>query len=135
MLLTLGYNRQHSFVTSKLWPRLLFRLEPFSFRCIEALAGVADRVGTLGGGAGSEGRPHRGRQGGHGARRDGPQAGFEFGKDLLNGIEVRTVGGQVEQARPSGLERPAPAGHFMAGQIVQDHAVARVEGGASPCAT
>ncbi len=105
------------------------RLEQFSFRCIEAIAGGADIVSTLGRREGREGRPHRRPQGGHRARRNGPQAGFEFGKDVFNRIEVGAVGGQVEQVRPSGLDRGAHASHFMAGQIVHHDPVARVEGG------
>ena len=104
-------------------------LEQFSFRWIEAIAGVADIVSTLGRREGREGRPHRRPQGGHRARRNGPQAGFEFGKDVFNRIEVGAVGGQVEQVRPSGLDRGAHASHFMAGQIVHHDPVARVEGG------
>ncbi len=104
-------------------------LEQFSFRCIEAIAGGADIVSTLGRREGREGRPHRRPQGGHRARRNGPQAGFEFGKDVFNRIEVGAVGGQVEQVRPSGLDRGAHASHFMAGQIVHHDPVARVEGG------
>ncbi len=121
--------------TSPAWQMLedwrLYRawLEQFSFRCIEAIAGGADIVSTLGRREGREGRPHRRPQGGHRARRNGPQAGFEFGKDVFNRIEVGAVGGQVEQVRPSGLDRGAHASHFMAGQIVHHDPVARVEGG------
>ena len=74
-------------------------------------------------------RPHGRPQAGHRARGDGPQARFEFGKDLLDGIEVRAVGGQVEQPRPDGFNGLAHPSHFMAGQIVHDDRVARLEGG------
>ncbi len=112
-----------------IWTTNFDGLEQFSFRCIEAIAGGADIVSTLGRREGREGRPHRRPQGGHRARRNGPQAGFEFGKDVFNRIEVGAVGGQVEQVRPSGLDRGAHASHFMAGQIVHHDPVARVEGG------
>ena len=90
---------------------------------------MADIVSTFRRGDGGEGRPDRRPQAGHRARGDGPQAGFEFGKDLLDGIEVRAVGGQIEQVRASRLDRLAHPGHFMTGQIVQDDAVARLECG------
>ena len=90
---------------------------------------MADIVSTFRRGDGGEGRPDRRPQAGHRARGDGPQAGFEFGKDLLDGIEVRAVGGQIEQVRASRLDRLAHPGHFMTGQIVQDDAVARLERG------
>ena len=90
---------------------------------------MADIVSTLGRREGREGRPHRRPQGGPRARRNGPPAGFEFGKDVFNRIEVGAVGGPVEQVRPSGLDRGAHASHFMAGQIVHHDPVARVEGG------
>ena len=97
---------------------LSWKLEPFSFCCSEAIPGVADIVGTLRRGDGSQGWPHRRPQARHRTRGDRAQAGFEFGKDLLNGIEVRAVRGQIEQLCADGFNRLADPGHFMAGQIV-----------------
>ena len=90
---------------------------------------MADIVGTFGGGEGLEGVANSGPQASDRAGRDSPQAGFEFGKDLLNGIEVGAVGGQIEHARPDSLNRLPDAGDFMTGQIVHDDAVARLQGG------
>ncbi len=90
---------------------------------------MADIVGTFRGREGLEGVANSGPQAGNRAGRSGPQAGFEFGKDLLNGIEVGAVGGQIEQARPDSLNRLAHACDFMTGEIVHDDAVAGVQGG------
>ena len=86
-------------------------------------------MGTLCRGEGRECRPHCRPQAGYRARGDGPQARFEFGKDLFDGIKVRAVGGQVEQLRPSRLDCVPNPGHFVTGQIVHDDRVARVERG------
>ena len=77
----------------------------------------------------AEGGPHRRPQARHRTRGEGPQAGFEFGKDLFDGIEVGAVGRQIEQLRPDGFNRLADPGHFMTGQVVQDDTVAWVERG------
>ena len=90
---------------------------------------MADIVGTFRRGEGSQGWPDRRPQAGHRARGDRPQARFEFGKDLFDGIEVGAVGGQVEQLRPSRLDCVTNPSHFMTGQIVHDDRVARVERG------
>ena len=106
-----------------------YGLEQFSWWCSEAIASVAEVVGTFGRGEGRESGANGGPQAGDRAGRGSPQAGFEFGKDLLNGIEVGAVGGQVEQAGADGLNRLPHARDFMARQIVHDDAVAGVEGG------
>ena len=107
----------------------MYALEQFSFCCSEAIARVADIVGTLRRRDGGEGRPYRRPQAGHRAGGDRPQARFEFRKDLFDGIEVGAVGGQGEQVGASRLDRVAHPGHFMARQIVHDDRVARLEGG------
>ena len=89
---------------------------------------MADIAGTLRRGDGGQGGPDGRPQPLHRARGNGPQAGFEFGKDLLNRIEVRAVRGQVERPRPDGFQgRPHP-GDFMTSQIVHDHRVVWLEG-------
>ena len=90
---------------------------------------MADIAGTLRRGDGRQGGPDRRPQTRQRARGDGPQAGFEFGKDLLNRIEVRAVRGQVERPRPDGGQGLPHPGDFMTGQIIHDYAVARLEGG------
>ena len=75
---------------------------------------MAEVVGTLGRGEGREGGANGAPQAGDRARRGGAQAGFELGKDLLNGIEVGAIGRQVEQACPDGLNGVLHARHFMA---------------------
>ena len=108
---------------------VLWSLEQFPRWCSEAITSVADVIGTLGRREGIQGRAHRRPQARHRTRGDRAQAGFEFRKDLLNGIEVRAVGGQREQVGADGFNRLADPGHFMTGQIVEDDAVARLEGG------
>ncbi len=105
------------------------RLEPFSFRCSDLIAGVADIVSALRRGDGRQGRSDRRPQVGHRAGRQGSQVRFEFGKDLFNGIEVRTVRRQIEELGADGFNRLADPGHFMARQIVQDDPVARLQRG------
>ena len=90
---------------------------------------MAEVIGTLRRGDGSQGRAHRRPQARHRTRGDRAQAGLEFRKDLLDGIEVRAVRGQIEQVCADGFNRLADPGHFMTGQIVSDDAVARLEGG------
>ena len=90
---------------------------------------MADVIGTLRRREGTESGPHGRPQARHRAWGDSAQAGFEFGKDLLNGIEVGAVGGQVEQMRADGGNRAAHAPDFMTGQIVHNDAVARLERG------
>ena len=77
------------------------RLEHFSYRCSDLIAGVADIVSALRRGDGRQGRPDRRPQVSHRAGRQGSQVRFEFGKDLFNGIEVRTVRWQVEELAPT----------------------------------
>ena len=103
-------------------------LEQFAFYCSEAVASVANIVGTRGGGDRRESRAHRQPQAGHRAGCHRAQARFELGKNLFDGIEVRAVGRQVEHASAHRLDRGPYAGHFMAGQIIQHHRVARAEG-------
>ena len=90
---------------------------------------MADVIGTLGRRESGEGWPHRRPQARHRTRGDRTQAGFACGKDLLDGIEVRAVRRQIEQVGADGFNRWADPGHFMTGQIVEDDAVARLEGG------
>ena len=90
---------------------------------------MADIVSTFRRGDGSQGWPDRRPQAGHRTRGEGPQARFELGKDLLDGIEVGAVRGQGKQPRAGRLNRLADPGHFMTGQIVQDDPVARLERG------
>ena len=62
-------------------------LEQFSFCCSEAIASVADIVGAGGRRDRRERPAHRRPQAAHRARRHRPQARFELGKDLLNGLK------------------------------------------------
>ena len=90
---------------------------------------MADVMGTLCRREGGERRPARRPQACHRAGGERTQASFEFRKDLFDGIKVGAVGGQVAQLRASPLDRLAHPGYFMAGQIVHDDTVARLEGG------
>ena len=90
---------------------------------------MADVIGTLCRREGRERRPHRRPQARHRTRGAGPQARFEFRKDLFDGIKVWAVGGQVEQLGASRLDRVAHPDYFMARQIVHADRVARLEGG------
>ena len=88
---------------------------------------MAEVVGTLGRREGGERWPHRRPQARHGAGGAGSEQRFEFGKDLLDRIEVGAVRGQVQEGSASGFDRLADPGHFMARQIVHDDPVAWAE--------
>lgn len=49
---------------------------------------------------------------------------LQLGEDLLNGIELRTVGWKVEDPRIRRLDRLTHANDLVALQIVEDHGVA-----------
>ena len=86
-------------------------------------------VGTFLGGDGRQGGSDGRLEPGDGPRGGLPQAGLEFGKGLLTGIEIRRVGGQ-EDHLGARLFNSGPGGcHLMRWQIVEDDAVARPEGG------
>ena len=104
-------------------------LEQFSYCCSETIARVPDVLGTFRRRDGGERWPHGRPQVGQRTRGDRPQVRFEFRKDLFDRIEVRAVGGQIAHLGARRLDRLAHPGHFMAGEIVQDDAVARAEGG------
>ena len=53
---------------------------------------------------------------------------LEFGESLLDRIEIRTVGRQVEQLGAAAFDRLLDAGDFVAGQIVQNDDVPRAQG-------
>jgi len=57
------------------------------------------------------------------------QVGLKLGKGLLDGIEVRTVGRQIEQARAGRLDHLAHGRILVAGQVVHDHDVSEAEFG------
>ena len=63
-----------------------------------------------------------------GAGRSFAQESFEFCEDLLDGIEIGTVGRQVAQTRACCFDGIADAGDFMAGQVVHDDDLAGLEG-------
>lgn len=50
----------------------------------------------------------------------GPEEGFEFGEDLLDGIEVGTVGGEIQDTGASLLDGLANALDFVGREIVHD---------------
>ena len=62
---------------------------------------------------------------GHG----GSEEALQLGEDLLDGIEVRAVGREVEQPRPGGLDGLAHPRHLVGLQVVEDDGVARLEHG------
>jgi len=57
------------------------------------------------------------------------QQGFELGEDLLDGIEVGRVFGQEDEARADLPDRPPHGLPFMRAEVIEDHDVARLEGG------
>lgn len=50
-----------------------------------------------------------------------PQPRFEFGKHLLDRIQVRTVRREKSQLRTSRFDRRAHRGLFVDGEVVEDH--------------
>ena len=61
--------------------------------------------------------------------RRAARKGFELGKHLLNGIEIRAVRGEKAQGRPGLLNLLSTNGILMHGEVVQDDYIARAEGG------
>ena len=55
-------------------------------------------------------------------------SGLELGEGILDGIEIGTVGRQVEQLCPACFDRPADARDLVGGQIVHDDDVTRAQG-------
>src|SRR3954469_9646278 len=53
---------------------------------------------------------------------------FELGEGILNRVEIRAVGREVEQACPRRLDQGPHPRSLVAGQVVQDHDVARPQG-------
>ena len=89
---------------------------------------MRDVVGTFLGRDGRQGGSDSRLEPGDGPRGGLPQEGLEFGKGLLNGIEVRAVGGQEDQLGAR-LFNSGPGGrHLMRGQIVEDDDVPHPEG-------
>ncbi len=64
-----------------------------------------------------------------GARRGLSQQGLELGERLLDGVQVRRVGRQGEEAGTDSPDRLAHAGRLVGCQVVQDHDIAGREGG------
>ena len=67
-------------------------------------------------------------QAGDGAGRCLAQEGFEFGEDLFDGIEVGRLGRQIAHMRARCFDGILDASDFMAGQVVHDDDLARLEG-------
>jgi hypothetical protein len=57
----------------------------------------------------------------------GPQERLEFGERQFDGIEVGTVGRQIDELGAYAFDRFADAGHFVSGQIIHHDEVARLE--------
>ena len=57
------------------------------------------------------------------------QQGFELGEDLLDRIEVGRVFRQKHKARADVPDRPSHGLSLVGAEVVQDHDVARLEGG------
>lgn len=60
----------------------------------------------------------------NGSGGDGAKQGFEFREDLFDGVEVGTVGREIENGRSRCLDGGFYARHFMRGEIVHDNDVA-----------
>lgn len=54
---------------------------------------------------------------------------LQLGKDLLDCVQVRRVGWQVEQASAGGLNRLAHTGNLVGGEVIEDKNIALGEGG------
>jgi len=57
------------------------------------------------------------------------QVGLQFGKGLLDRIEIRAVGRKVAEVDPACAQQSANLGDFMSGEIVEDQSVALVQAG------
>lgn len=56
------------------------------------------------------------------------QDGFEFGEHLLDGIEIGTVGREVDQNCAARLDRLFHAGNLVDADVVHEHDIASLEG-------
>ena len=56
--------------------------------------------------------------------RFSPQAGLDLGPTFFNRGEIRCIGGQREETRPSGGYRLCHPRHFMSLQVVENHDLA-----------
>src|SRR5580704_3357670 len=53
--------------------------------------------------------------------------GLEFGKEVLDGIEVRRIRGQEKQGGAAGFNSLAHAGNFVAAEIIDHNHVSRLK--------
>jgi len=67
-------------------------------------------------------------QAGHGSLGDFSQVGFEFGISFFDGIEVGTVGRQIENGGSEAFQDGFDALAFVAGQVIHHDGVARFQG-------
>src|ERR1700722_5032182 len=65
----------------------------------------------------------------NGSQCPGAQESFEFGKGLLNWVQVGTVGWQVKQSCAGGFDRFADPGDLVGTEIVHDDDVATCQRG------
>jgi hypothetical protein len=63
-----------------------------------------------------------------GAPRGGAQQGLELGEDLLDRVEIRTVGRQVDEACALRLDGLAHTGDLVRLEVVHHHDIAWAQG-------
>jgi hypothetical protein len=64
----------------------------------------------------------------YGAGRGGAEQGLELGKGVLDRVQVRAVGRQVEQAGAGGRDRRANALDLVGGEVVHHDEIAGAQG-------
>jgi hypothetical protein len=53
---------------------------------------------------------------------------FEFGEEVLDGVQIGGVGWQKAEGRSGGFDRFPDADHFVAAEIVEHDDISRLEG-------
>lgn len=91
------------------------------------IAGVGEVAGTFGWGEGSEELADSVPEGFDGARGGGSEERLELGESVLDRVQVRTVGRQIEELGARGLDRFAHAFDLVRAEIVEHDDVARTQ--------
>ena len=91
------------------------------------MATVDQVVLALVGAEAVEERPDGGPERVFGPRGSFPEQRLQLGEELLDRVQVRRVGWEVEHAGPHGPDRLLDPGHLVSGQIVHHNDIVRFE--------
>ncbi len=91
-----------------------------------AVAAVSEPCGGVVGGDGFEGVANGLFEGLLAASLGGAQKLFELGPGLLDRVQVRRVGWQIDQLRAAGFDPFAYSHNLVRRQVIEDHYIARL---------